>query len=151
VNHYLLKTLDFGPIVLERIVAQVPASRLDERSDPDRFTIREVAAHLADWEPILRGRFQQMLDEPGSFLEPRDEGQLAIDNRYSELDVAESLRRFMDERAVTSGMLRGLAPEQWEKFGVHREVGHMTVSDLANMMLGHDMYHLEHASGFMEG
>jgi hypothetical protein len=135
--------------VLEKIVQQIPASKLDEKLSPDRFTLREAIAHQADWEPIFYGRLRQMLDTPGASIESRDEGQMAIDNNYAAKDVNECLARLKQDRAKTTAMLKALPPEDWDKFGNHWEIGHMTVYDLASMMQGHDMYHLQQASSYL--
>ena len=148
-NNYILKTLHFGPLVLERVVKQIPANRLDERPDPERFTIREAVAHLADWEPILRGRMRQLIDRPGSILEPYDEGQMALDNRYFEKDVTESMERLKRERTETIRMLREITPEEWQSAGTHAESGPMTVQGIAAMVQGHDLYHLEQATLYL--
>ncbi len=41
-------------------------------------------------------------------------------------------------------------PVDWGKAIVHSERGQMTTYDQANMMLGHDMYHIEHLSQYLE-
>lgn len=106
-------------------------------------------AHLADWEPIFLERIQAGVDNPGSEVKGRDEGQRAIDQKYESWDVKESLRIFAEARAVTIRYLKALSPEQWQSTIVHNEKGPMTAYDQANMLLGHDIYHFEHATQFM--
>ena len=54
VRKYLLSALAGTPVVADRLLLDVHADdpRWDFRPEPDRFTLREVVAHLADWEPI---------------------------------------------------------------------------------------------------
>lgn len=148
-NHYLMRTIEFGPVVLERILARVPESRYDGPTDPGRFTIREVVAHLADWEPILRLRISGICDDPGTVIQVYDEGRLAIDNRYSEQDVSENLGKLKTERSRTVALLTALSPEEWHRTGQHPEVGTLSVYDIAGMIQGHDMYHLEQVSSYL--
>src|SRR5690349_15172521 len=101
-----MPVLEFGPEVCARLLAQIPAARRDEALEPDRFTPREVIAHLADWEPIMLGRMQTALNSPGATIEAYDEGQMAIDNGYARLDPEEQSRLFISRRAETAAWLR---------------------------------------------
>jgi uncharacterized damage-inducible protein DinB len=146
---YLMPALELAPKTFERIVAQIPEKRYDEHTDPNRFTLREAIAHLADWEPIFLQRIQAGVDNPGSEVKGMDEGVRARDQKYESWDVKESLRIFTEARAVTIRYLQALSKEQWETTVFHNEKGSMTAYDQATMLNGHDIYHLEHASQFM--
>ena len=148
-NPYLLKSLEFGPIVLERIVGQIPQSRFDERTSNDRFTLREAVAHLVDFEPIFRGRMEQANSNPGCAVIVMDEGQMAIDHDYASQDVHRNLEMFVSQRASTAAFLRTLSPSDFQKTMVHPQLGPLAIEDVANLLLGHDLYHLEHASELM--
>src|SRR5437879_4197786 len=52
---YVLAGLTGSPDVLEALLKDVGPNdpAWDKRPDPERFTIREVLAHLADWEGIF--------------------------------------------------------------------------------------------------
>ncbi len=147
-NAYLFPGLEFGPRIVERLVAQIPASRHDEKTNPDRFTLREAIAHLADWEPILRARIEKAIAEPNSPVNGIDEGIRAEEQGYGSWDVAEQLAVFKKERAKTIATLQTLAPEDWGKAIVHNEKGRQTVADQANQLLGHDLYHIDHLTEF---
>lgn len=145
---YLFNGLSFGPRIIERMVALIPAARHDEKTDPERFTLREAVAHMADWEPILRGRIEQAISSPGSEVQGMDESQRAIDQEYGATSVSEELKRFTEERMKTIAYLKGLALEDWKKAIVHNEKGEQTVDDQANQLLGHDLYHIDHLTEF---
>lgn len=147
-NAYMYPGLEFGPRIVERLVAQIPVGRADEKTNPSRFTLREAIAHLADWEPILRDRIKLAVDSPDSPVQGIDEGIRAEDQNYSGWPLDESLKTFTAERAKTIAYLRGLAPEDWGKAIVHNEKGRQTVADQANQLLGHDLYHIEHLTEF---
>jgi hypothetical protein len=148
-NAYLLPSLEFGPLVVRRLLDRLPAGRLDEALHPDRFTAREVVAHLADWEPIMRDRIRIALDQPGAEIPAYDEGQMALDHRYAEQDPAAQAEVFIRERAETAAFLRGLAAEDWGKHAFHPERGRQSVEDLANLLLGHDLYHIEQLTEYL--
>lgn len=148
-NPYLLPVLDFGPLTLQRLLAKIEPHRMDESLSPDRFTPREAIAHLADWEPILRGRLETAVDTPGATIAAYDEGARAEDMGYRSWNVSESADKFLAERRKTQAWLKTLKPEDWDKSVVHPERGVLTVRDLANMLLGHDLYHIEHLTQYL--
>lgn len=55
-NAYLLPSIEFGPAILRRLFTLLPEDQLDVSLEEGRFTPRQVIAHLADWEPIMRQR-----------------------------------------------------------------------------------------------
>lgn len=148
-NPYLLPVMEFGPTVMARMISQIEEPRLDECLSQGRFSPREVVAHMADWEPIMRARMEQALQSPGSTVEIWDEGELAIKNGYASSDIKQQLATYTGERRKTAEFLRGLPADAWEKFVVHPERGLMTVYDQATMMIGHDMYHVEQLSSYL--
>jgi hypothetical protein len=142
-NPYLLPVLEYGPEIVRRLVMQMEPSRLDEPTSPDRFSSREVIAHLADWEPILLARMHKAIESPGAVIEAYDEGEMAVTHGYSRSNIQEQLASFASHRHATAEFLRGLADEDWDKAVTHPERGLMTLRDQANMLLGHDLYHIE--------
>jgi uncharacterized damage-inducible protein DinB len=146
---YSIQGLAFAPTILERMFSRIPEARLDERESADRFTPREVIAHLADWEPIFLSRMQTAIDSPGSTVMVFDEGELAREHRYAEQMPMECLARFRRDRLETVAWLLGLAPEDFRKQVVHPERGPMTVDDLATYVFAHDAYHFEQLSSFL--
>lgn len=146
---YLMPSLELTPSILERIVAIAPKDRYDETTDPNRFTLREAIAHMADWEPIFVQRIQAGIKENGAPVMGIDEGQRAIDQKYENWDLQESVRKFRAARQETVRFLRSLTPEQWQSEVVHNEKGRVNAYDQANMLLGHDIYHIEHAFQFV--
>jgi hypothetical protein len=146
---YLFPGLELSPLAFENLAAHIPEKRYDERTDPSRFTFREAMAHLADWEPINLERIRAGVDRPGAEVLGIDEGERALEKNYASWNVQESLRIFAEARQDTIRYLRALSTEQWKATIRHNEKGEMTVYDQANMMLGHDIYHFEHASQFL--
>lgn len=145
-NFYLLPALELGPRVIRRLLDQLPERALDHAPNPDRFTPREVIAHLAEWEPIMRERIRDTVAQPGLTIVTYDEGQMAIDHGYAQTDPAEQMELFLRERAITIELVRSLQPEDWGKIASHPERGPQSAEDFANTLIGHDMYHAEQLS-----
>ncbi len=139
-----------GPVVIGRLIKTIPAAQHDQPLEADRFSAREIVAHLADWEPILLKRIKQAVERPGSMCEPHDEGQMAVDNGYAASDIFVEARKWQTARQVTLEYIATLTPEDAKKILNHPERGPYTVEDWVGMLLGHDMYHVEQLSAYLE-
>ena len=142
-NPYLIPALSLSPSVFEKLASKIDPASLDSPTHPGRFTPREVIAHLADWEPILLERIKQTISRPGTELKVFDEGDLAVQHSYAKTDITEQLNLFSERRKETVAFLSSLRPADWDEHAVHPERGVLTVRDQANMLPGHDMYHVE--------
>lgn len=146
---YLILPLRLGPVALQRLIRLIPKERWDEARSAERFTPREVVAHLADWEPIFRDRMQRCVAEPGSVLIAYNESDRAHEQDYAAWDIVESTERWIAERVRTVIWLESLEASEWEAEGRHEERGPVSVYDQANMLLGHDTYHLEQMTAYL--
>ena len=146
VYRYLLIDLESAPDVLGKMLETVTDPGVyDKRPDPERFTLREVIAHLADWDQVFLGRMRQTRDAENPTLQGIDEGQVALDNDYAHADPAESLARYKANRAEMVEFLRALTPDQWERTGSHTELGPITLTAQAVLVGAHDGYHRQQA------
>lgn len=143
---YLIKGASLGPAAIRNLVEAIPDSEYDNPTGEDRFSVREVIAHLADWEVLFRRRMEDALETPGIAIEVYDEGDRAIELKYAETDLADQLNRFVVERSKTVALLSPLTPEQLRIQYRHPKHGLMAIEDQANMLIGHDMYHAEQLS-----
>lgn len=142
-NPYLFPCLLAGPKGIKALMRHIHPSKLDVPTHDDRFSPREIVAHLADWEPILLARMQQTKNQPGSTIMAYDEGLRAIEQNYAESDWVIEVDRFAALRAETKKWLETLGPDDWNLTAVHNERGPQTLYDLANLLLGHDLYHIQ--------
>jgi hypothetical protein len=141
VETYLLGALAGAPDVFEALVWGMTEEEADRRPDPERFSIREAIAHLADWEDVFRKRLLQTRDEANATLQGYDEGQWAIDHDYARSDWRAQLQLFRAGRAKLVALLRALTPAQWERTAIHTEIGPITMEQQAVLILAHDGYH----------
>lgn len=147
---YLLNTLEAAPKVVKSLIAFIDKDKLDQPTHRDRFTPRQVLAHLADWEPIFLERMIAGFKTPGAHVQGMDEGVRAEEQRYDQWKIEDCLSMFEGRRAETTSWLKSLTRDDWQKKIVHSEKGEMTLEDNANMLLGHDLYHLEQLSDVVQ-
>jgi hypothetical protein len=137
----ILKALTAGPIVLRRLVRDLPDETIRARPAPGEWAIVEVVAHLADTEERTIGRTRRMLSEDEPALAPYDPDELAIERGYIEMGVADELDRFEALRVEQVELLEGLTDEGWVRIGDHGEHGRITIQQLAAHTAGEDADH----------
>jgi hypothetical protein len=129
--------------ILAELVGKVPDTQLRERPSPEKWSIGEILAHLAEDEIATAWRYRQMVEHSGIELAGFDQDLWAKIGNYGGRDPRESLALFKLLREANLEFLRGLSAEQWSCFGIHAERGRITVMELAAHMAGHDANHLE--------
>ena len=143
VRKYLIDhALNASPGIIARFCANIPDAIADQDQGPDLFTLREVLAHLADWEPIWLERMQRIVQEDSPVLPNIDEGEMAELNDYATTPVEVSLEKFATGRAALTAYLASLPNDAFERSGIRPEVGTITVKDIATLVLAHDTYHI---------
>ncbi len=140
-KYYMKSAISNTPATISILIKDATTSDYDRRPDPDRFTIREVMGHLADWDGVWLERMSRIRDEENPFLPGYDEGQWAIDNNYSGMDVDEQLERLKEGHRKIVNLLEGLSEEDWERTGTHGELGTISIADLTTIVLAHDGHH----------
>jgi hypothetical protein len=147
---YLLPALSLGPQALRTLIRSIPSEKWDIATGTNRFTPREVMAHLADWEELFRTRMEVARSSPGSPVEVFDEGQRAEELGYRKTDPNVQADLFVQRREQTRKFLESLSSEEWHLHYQHPERGKMSIEDTANMLVGHDMYHVEQLIQLMD-
>lgn len=130
------------PATLTRLIDAIRPERYDEKLDEERFSLREVIAHMADWEMIFLDRITAAVEYPGSTIEAYDEGARGIEHHYSAKDVYHELEVFEARRRDTVDYLLRLAEDDWDNTVIHPERGEQSVQNLVETITGHDLYHI---------
>jgi hypothetical protein len=142
-RRYLFTALQSTPFLFETSLRDLQSHEVDCRPDPQRFSIREIMAHLAHWESIFLGRMKRICNENQPILEDLDEGQLVIDHNYAATDPLEQCRLFGVRRAETVSYLQTRAPQDWKRTGNRPEIGLISLEALVTLLPLHDIYHLQ--------
>jgi uncharacterized damage-inducible protein DinB len=150
ITRYALAALEFGPTIMADLLANISPEKLDQPAGEDRFTPREIIAHLADWEPIFRTRIMSGVENDGAKVVVYDEGVRAIEQGYGLADITESIEKFKASRAETLEMVKGLTEEQVAHSLDHPELGPVAVSAYIWTIIGHDTYHIEQLTKLLE-
>lgn len=146
---YTVRALRLSPSIMERLFERISPRQFDERLAPDRFSVREVIAHLADFEPVWLERIKACAENPGSTVLSRDEDQMAIDGAYSKSDPKALIKAFSRSRGDLVTYLESLNSDQLTQTVIHSELGEVSLMELAYLVVGHDAYHIEQLTQFL--
>lgn len=128
---------------LDRLIKDVSTAELCKRPAPQRWSINEIIAHLADAEIVGGFRIRFILGSPGAPIVAYDQDQWVTSGHYDKRDPQKSLELFSVVREANLSLLKSLTPEQWKQYGMHSERGPESIEHIARMFAGHDINHLQ--------
>jgi DinB superfamily len=127
---------------LGRLLKGVPTSKLRKRPAPDKWSVSEIIAHMADTEIVIGWRIRSILGAPGTPIQAYDQDAWAAVGLYAKRDPRKSLEQFRAVREANLVFYKSLKPEQWKHFGMHAERGEESLERIARMIAGHDVNHI---------
>jgi hypothetical protein len=131
------------PQALANTLASVPASFLASRAEAGRWSIVEIAGHLADAELAFGWRIRNVLATPGVRLPWWDENLWSEKLGYARMPLSICLSSFAAQRAANLAVLRSVPHVAFVlAFGVHERRGRQTLGDLVALEAAHDLNHL---------
>ena len=130
-----------APEKLAALVGGLSKEQLEHRPSPEKWSIQEIVAHLADDELVGGYRLRMILSSSGTDIQAFDQDIWARTGRYDKIDVRSSLELFRVLRQANLALLGTLDSAEWDMFGVHAERGVETVRDIAMYFAGHDINH----------
>lgn len=144
----MIYSLSFAPKIVERLLRVFPTDRLDERIMADRFTAREVIAHLAEYEQVVLDRIRAANASPGREVPAYDPDQAAEAHHYADKDVFHEAEVFESRRDMTTEYLEGLADADWDKtFKVNGS--ETSIKDYMAKIMAHDLEHMHQLSLYL--
>src|SRR6266849_8504053 len=138
-----LKLQSATPKKLARLVKSIPTAKLRKRPSPDKWSVVEIVAHLADVEIVIGWRLRSILGAPGTPIQAFDQDAWVTAGHYAKRDPRKCLEQFRVLREANLALLRSLAPEQWKHHGMHAERGQEPIEHIVRLMAGHDLNHLQ--------
>ena len=137
-----IRVLSEQPAALEKTTAGMSPAQLGQPEKAGKWSVGEVIQHLADSEMFTAYRIRMILAADSPEIQAYDQDAFARRLRYTDAPLADALLQIRVMRGRTLDLLRGLRPEEWERFGVHSERGRESVRHTVNLQAGHDLVHL---------
>jgi hypothetical protein len=137
----LITALENSPGVIIPLIREVPPQILKRRPSPDKWSAYEHAIHLSQSDTSFRARLNLILSEPEPFIKTIENSAEDEAGAMLEIDLDESLDRYVRERASLVERLKKLSPEEWQKTAVHEAFDHYSVFIMFRHLLNHEMLH----------
>jgi hypothetical protein len=134
----LIERYRAGSDEVERALHGITADELDRRpAEPDGWTAREVAHHLADSEAMAYTRLRRLIADDAPVIHGYDEPVWARRLHYDDRPIEPSLAVVRAVRAASLQLLEALTPDEWSRTGVHSESGPYSVDRWLEIYAGH--------------
>ena len=123
------------------LLSALPEERGDHRYAPGKWTVKDIAAHLADAERIFAYRALRFARGDTAPLAGFDENEYARTAGAGQRRLVELAGELHDVRRATLSMFRGLPPGAGERRGSANGV-EISVRALAWVIAGHERHHI---------
>jgi hypothetical protein len=140
-----------APKKIERLLKDASAAKLRKKPAPDKWSVAEILAHLADAEIVVGYRLRATLGAPGAPIQAYDQDSWASSGHYAKRDPRKSLEQYRAVREANLALLKLLTAEQWKHYGVHSERGNESIEMLVRMIAGHDLNHIQQIERIVGG
>ena len=128
---------------LDRLVKDMPTAELGRRPTPEKWSVSEIVAHLADGEIVGGSRMRLILGSPGIAIIAYDQDKWVVSGHYDQRNPRKSVEQFRVLREANLALLKSLEPEQWKHYGMHSERGQESIEHIVRTFAGHDINHLQ--------
>jgi hypothetical protein len=146
-----LRSQQAAPKKLASLLKGKTAKQLMRRPAPDKWSIGEIVAHLADAELATSWRLRQVLSNNAIPIQAYDQDLWAKTFDYASRDPRVSLVAFTTLREANLALLKSVPRKLWDNYGIHQERGNESISHLVKMVAGHDLNHLQQVEKILKG
>ncbi len=130
-----------GPELLATVLTGAAGEEIDFASAPDKWTIRQIMAHLADAELVGAHRLRLVIAEENPTLTAFDQNAWTRNLDYGRRKPTQWLETFRRLRAENYELLKGLPESAFERTGSHTEHGPMTLRLMLERCASHTESH----------
>jgi len=136
---------------LQKLIKPLSKKQMKRRPAPDRWSVAEILAHLADAEVVGSWRMRLIMGSDGTPISAFDQDVWASTFDYGNRDPRYSLKVFRALRENNLTLLKSVPKKLWENHGMHSERGRETIAHMVRMFAGHDLNHLRQVEKIVSG
>ena len=137
----VIDALARAPDIVVPLVREVPPPILKRRPAPKRWSAHEHACHLAHVHQLFFDRLDTILRDPAPVIHSYLPGDQDADDLLLNMDLAESLDRYVADRTRLVARLRQLSPAEWAHVARHDEYRAYSVFIMFRHVAMHDFLH----------
>ena len=127
--------------IYTRDLAGLDDADLDARPVVDQWTIRELVWHVVDSDIILADRMRRVIAEENPPLLAFDETAFVQRLFYGQRALELAVKLYEVNRLVMADILRRLQPSDFDRRGIHSEVGPLSLLQLLQKTVAHPLHH----------
>lgn len=146
-----LRLQQAAPKKLALLLKGKSGKQLMRRPAPDKWSVAEIVAHLADAELAISWRIRQILSKNAIPIQAYDQDVWAKTFDYAHRDPRQSLASYRALREANVALLKSVPRKLWDNYGVHEERGNESISHVVRMVAGHDLNHLQQIQRILKG
>ena len=137
----LLERFRRGAELVAVTMTGVAGPEADYVPEQEKWSIRQIVAHLADAELVAATRFRKLLAEENPRIEAFDQDAWTRNLDYARRKPSQSLETFRRIRAENYDLLKDLPESSFERAGMHSERGRITLLQLLGNLAEHAENH----------
>nr|AOR51103.1 putative metal-dependent hydrolase YfiT [uncultured bacterium pAW1] len=137
-----LETFRTAPEDFARALQSLPREMWQFKPSPERWSVHEIAVHIADSEANSYIRFRKLIAEPGAPLLPYDQDRWANTFQYHERSVEDYQALFGLLRKLSHDLLAAQPESVFANSTTHLEYGTMTLQWYFEYVIAHTPKHI---------
>ncbi len=127
---------------IRRLTAGLDEETLAHRHIPDKWSLKELAAHLWRVQEVFESRIEAMLTQTKPALTPYyPDGDPQFEAKLAS-PCADLLESFLGDREELAALLESLSPADWRHRGIHPEYRHYDVRLAVEYLAWHEAHHI---------
>lgn len=133
----ILERFRRGPELLAVATTGAAGSEVDFSPAPGKWSVRQIACHLADTELVMAARIRKILAEHEPRIEAFDQNAWADHLDYSRRKLSHAIEAFRFIRSDSYELIKDLPEAAFDRAGMHPERGRITLADIVRISAEH--------------
>ena len=118
---------------------------------PGKWTARQMLFHIIDVEGVFCDRLKRSVADAKPLYWAIDPDRWTARLAYPERSLAIAAGLFFAQHSALLEFLKSVTSAEWDRAGVHSDVGRLTVGDLATKVVWHAAHHLDQVEAAVAG
>ncbi len=137
------ETLDENPSAIAAAVWGLDDATLRYKPSPEKWSIIEILAHLADVELVWGYRVREAISGNQAKFAPFDQDEWARGLQYQNTHAADALLLFQTNRQANLRLFRSLPVKELDRSGYHLKLQrNVSIAEIVERLVKHDKNHL---------
>ena len=142
-RHLLIDRIRYFPSELASILTPIADDFLTAQSRPGEWTVAQIVHHLADAHMNAYIRFKLILVEDYPTFKPYEQVDWAETPEAVGANVHDSVLILQGLHNRWTMLMGSLTPEQWERKGLHPDLGEISLEGLLEGYARHCQNHMQ--------